>query len=57
MLDPLEQLISDLLKSNGATDTQVEYYLDDIFNFGDKRLYDEADDETILNDFNEWLEN
>lgn len=57
MLDALEQRIADLLKSNGATDTQIEMYLDDIFTFGDNKLYQEADDETILNDFDEWLEN
>lgn len=57
MLDALEQRIADLLKNNGATDTQIEMYLDDIFTFGDKRLYQDADDETILNDFDEWLEN
>lgn len=57
MLDELEQRIADLLKSNGATETQIENYLDDIFNFGDKRLYQDADDADILLDFKEWLEN
>lgn len=56
MLDALEQRIADLLRSNGATDTQIEMYLDDIFNFSDRRLYQDADDETILNDFEDWLE-
>jgi hypothetical protein len=56
MLDALEQRIADLLRSHGANDTQIEMYLDDMFAFSDRELYENADDETILNDFDEWLE-
>jgi hypothetical protein len=56
MLDATEQRIADLLKSNGATDTQIEMYLDDIFSFSDPKLYENSDDEDILQDFEDWLE-
>lgn len=56
MLDALEQRITDLLRSNGANDTQIEMYLDDMFVFSDRELYDGMDDEAILTDFDEWLE-
>jgi hypothetical protein len=56
MLDATEQRIANLLKSNGATDTQIEMYLDDIFNFSDPKLYETSDDEDILQDFEDWLE-
>ena len=56
MLDALEQRIADLLRSNGATQTQIEMYLDDIFNFSDPKLYEDSDDEDILQDFEDWLE-
>ena len=56
MLDATEQRIANLLKSNGATDTQIEMYLDDIFNFSDPKLYENSDDEDILQDFEDWLE-
>ena len=56
MLDALEQRIADLLRSHGANDTQIEMYLDDMFAFSDRELYENLDDEDILNDFDEWLE-
>jgi hypothetical protein len=56
MLDATEQRIADLLKSNGATDTQIKMYLDDIFSFSDPKLYENSDDEDILQDFEDWLE-
>jgi hypothetical protein len=56
MLDAVEQRIADLLRSHGANDTQIEMYLDDMFSFSDRELWEGADDETILNDFDEWLE-
>ena len=56
MLDATEQRIASLLKSNGATDTQIEMYLDDIFSFSDPKLYENSDDEDILQDFEDWLE-
>jgi hypothetical protein len=56
MLDALEQRIANLLRSHGANDTQIEMYLDDMFSFSDRELWEGADDETILNDFDEWLE-
>ena len=55
MLDPLEQRIADLLKRNGATDTQIEMYLDEIFTYSDPKLYENSDDEDILQDFEDWL--
>jgi hypothetical protein len=55
-LDALEQHITDLLTSHGATDTQIEMYLDDVFAFSDKELYTNADDETIISDFENWME-
>jgi len=56
MLDALEQHISNLLKSNGATDTQIEMYLEDIFCFSDRELYEGIEDKAILADFEAWLE-
>ena len=56
MLDALEQRIANLLRSNGATDTQIEMYLNDIFSFSDPKLYENSDDEDILQDFEDWLE-
>ena len=56
MLDALEQRITDLLSQNGANSTQIEMYLDDIFSFSDRRLYNDASDQDILNDFDQWLE-
>jgi hypothetical protein len=56
MLDATEQRIADLLKNNGATDTQIEMYIDDIFSFSDPKLYENSDDEDILQDFEDWLE-
>ncbi len=57
MLDALEQRITDLLSNNGATDTQIEMYIDDIFSFGDKEAYEGYDDNEIVNDFEMWMEN
>jgi hypothetical protein len=56
MLDATEQRIANLLKNNGATDTQIEMYIDDIFSFSDPKLYENSDDEDILQDFEDWLE-
>jgi hypothetical protein len=56
MLDATEQRIANLLKSNGATDTQIEMYLEDIFSYSDPKLYETSDDEDILQDFEDWLE-
>jgi len=56
MLDATEQRIASLLKSNGATDTQIEMYLEDIFSYSDPKLYETSDDEDILQDFEDWLE-
>ena len=56
-LDALEQRITDILEANGATDTQIEMYIDEIFSFSDTALYEKADDETIINDFESWMEN
>tara|TARA_R110000822_G_scaffold281537_3_gene403242 strand:+ start:467 stop:643 length:177 start_codon:yes stop_codon:yes gene_type:complete len=56
MLDATEQRIANLLRSNGATDTQIEIYLDEIFTYSDPKLYEDSDDEDILQDFEDWLE-
>lgn len=56
MLDALEQRIADLLRSNGATDTQIEMYLDDMFAFADREVYENSNDDDIIRDFDEWLE-
>ena len=56
MLDALEQRIADLLKRNGANDTQIKMYLEDIFAFSDRELYEGIEDEAILADFDTWLE-
>ena len=56
MLDALEQRISELLTKNGATQTQIEMYLEDIFAFSDRELYEGIGDEAILADFDAWLE-
>ena len=41
---------------NGANDTQIEMYLEDIFAFSDRELYEGIEDEAILADFDTWLE-
>ena len=56
MLDALEQRITELLRSNGANNTQIEMYLEDIFAFSDRELYEGIEDEAILADFDAWLE-
>ena len=35
----------------------IEMYIDEIFSFSDTALYEKADDETIINDFESWMEN
>ena len=47
MLDALEQRIANLLRSHGANDTQIEMYLDDMFSFSDRELYENSDDENL----------
>jgi len=56
MLDALEQRITDLLRRNGANNTQIEMYLEDIFAFSDRELYEGIEDKDILADFDAWLE-
>jgi len=56
MLDALEQRITDLLRRNGANNTQIEMYLEDIFSFSDRELYEGIEDKDILADFDAWLE-
>ena len=55
MLDAVEQRIANVLYKNGATQTQVEMYLEDIFSYSNKDLYENLDEETILIDFEDWL--
>ena len=55
-LDALEQHITDILSAHGATDTQIEMYLDDIFAFSERKLYENSDDESIISDFEAWME-
>ena len=55
-LDALEQHITDILSAHGATDTQIEMYLDDIFTFSERKLYENSDDESIISDFESWME-
>ena len=55
-LDALEQHITDILSAHGATDTQIEMYLDDIFAFSERKLYENSDDESIISDFESWME-
>ena len=55
MLDVVEQRIAEVLYKNGATQTQVEMYLEDIFSFSSRDLYQNLDEQTILDDFDEWL--
>jgi hypothetical protein len=56
-LDPLEIRITDVLTKHGVSPYVIEYYIEDIFAFSDKALYEEADDQTIISDFEDWLEN
>jgi len=56
MLDATEKYISEVLTKHKATPLQIETYLEDIFAFSNIDLYKEADEQTIINDFNEWLE-
>lgn len=56
-LDPLETRITDILTKHGVSPYTIEYYIDDIFAFSDRSLYEEADDQTIISDFEDWLEN
>lgn len=55
-LDALEQYITEILSAHGATDTQIEMYLDDVFAFSERKLYEGIDDESIVNDFESWME-
>jgi hypothetical protein len=57
MLDALEQRITDLLEKQGVQPNIIELYLDEIFAYSDRALYEEADDQTIISDFEDWLEN
>lgn len=54
-LDALEQRITDILTKHGVSPFNIDFYLEDIFAFSDRALYEEADDETIINDFEDWL--
>lgn len=56
MMDPLEKRITDLLTEHGATQNIIEMYLEEIFAFSDRELYEDADDHTIIVDFDKWLE-
>ena len=55
-LDPLERRITHLLINHGASSEAIVEYIDDIFAFSDRALYEEADDQTIISDFEDWLE-
>jgi hypothetical protein len=57
MLDALDQRIADLLEKQGVQPNIIELYLDEIFAYSDRALYEEADDQTIISDFEDWLEN
>jgi hypothetical protein len=57
MLDALDQRIADLLEKQGVQLNIIELYLDEIFAYSDRALYEEADDQTIISDFEDWLEN
>lgn len=54
-IDPLEQRITDILTKHGVSPYNIESYLEDIFAFSDRELYEEADDEIIIEDFEDWL--
>jgi hypothetical protein len=41
-LDPLERRITTLLINHGASSEAIVEYIDDIFAFSDKALYEEA---------------
>ena len=56
-LDPLERRIVHLLVNHGASPEAIVEYIDDIFAFSDRALYEKADDQTIISDFEDWLEN
>jgi len=55
-LDPLKKRITNILILHGVSPYTIEYYIDDIFAFSDRALYEEADDQTIISDFEDWLE-
>jgi hypothetical protein len=57
MLDALDQRIADLLEKQGVQPNIIELYLDEIFAYSDRALYEKADDQTIISDFEDWLEN
>ncbi len=56
MIDPLEKRLTGLLTEHGVTQNIIEMYLDEIFAFSDRKLYEDADDHTIIVDFDKWLE-
>ena len=56
MIDPLEKRFTGLLTEYGVTQNIIEMYLDEIFAFSDRKLYEDADDHTIIVDFDKWLE-
>jgi hypothetical protein len=54
-LDALEQHITDILTKYGASPHNIESYLEDIFAFSDRELYEEVEDEIIIGDFEDYL--
>jgi len=55
-LDALEQRITDILVKRGISPYIIEFYLEDIFAYSDKALYESSTDEDIIKDFEDWLE-
>jgi len=55
MLDLLEKRIIKILKNNKVSNNHIEMYIDDIFSFNNKELYEQVDDEDIVYGFNKWL--
>jgi len=54
-LDALEQRITDILTKYGASPNNIESYLEDIFAFSDRELYENLNDKEIIEDFEYWL--
>jgi len=54
-LDALEQRITDILTKYGASPNNIKSYLEDIFAFSDRELYEEVEDEIIIDDFEDYL--
>jgi len=51
----IEQRITDILTKYKVSPYNIESYLDDIFAFSDRELYESSTDKEIIEDFEYWV--